>query len=123
MSGLTAKKCVPCEGGIPPLEVTDVQRLMAELKNGWAVVENKKLSIPAVVHEDGTCRIQTVNFNQNSDFYNLISEFYRLTGVPMLLNTSLNNGGKPISGHPDRSLTLLNNSEMDALCIGNKIYT
>jgi carbamoyltransferase len=83
--------------------------------------ENKRHVIPAVVHEDGTCRIQTVNRSQNPAFYDLISEFYKLTGIPMLLNTSLNAGGKPISGHPDWSLEILKNSEMDMICIGNKV--
>jgi carbamoyltransferase len=85
------------------------------------VLENKKSVIPAVTHVDGTCRIQTVNREQNSLFYDLINEFNRLTGVPMLLNTSLNIGGKPISGHRNRSIELLKKSKMDALCIGGEI--
>lgn len=85
------------------------------------VKEEKKSVIPAVTHKDGTCRIQTVNREQNAIFYDLISEFNKLTGIPMLLNTSLNIGGKPISGRPDRSLALLRDSEMDTLCVGNEI--
>jgi carbamoyltransferase len=85
------------------------------------VRDEKKSIIPAVTHEDGTCRIQTVTSEQNPAFYDLISEFHKLTGIPMLLNTSLNVGGKPISGHPDRSIALLRSSEMDALCTGDNI--
>jgi 4a-hydroxytetrahydrobiopterin dehydratase len=43
MSELLQKKCVPCEGGTPPLGVADVQRYMAELASGWMALENKKL--------------------------------------------------------------------------------
>lgn len=51
---------------------------------------------PAICHVDGTSRIQTVNKKDNPNFYNLIKEFYKKTGCPMLLNTSLNIKGKPI---------------------------
>jgi carbamoyltransferase len=53
--------------------------------------------VPAVIHEDGTSRIQTVNQHNNIDLYNLISEFNSITGIPMVLNTSLNIKGKPIA--------------------------
>jgi len=54
------------------------------------VKPEKAHEIPSILHVDGTCRIQTVNPDQNANYYSLISEFYRLTGVPILLNTSLN---------------------------------
>jgi len=52
--------------------------------------------IPSIVHVDNTCRIQTVTQEQNFYFYNLIKEFNRITGVPILLNTSFNLAGFPI---------------------------
>lgn len=52
--------------------------------------------VPAVVHIDGTARMQTVREKDNPRFYRLIQAFYGLTGVPMLLNTSLNVDGEPI---------------------------
>lgn len=58
--------------------------------------DNAKEQVPAVVHVNGTCRIQTVNQNQNIVFYNLISEFYKKTGIPMLMNTSFNLSHEPI---------------------------
>ena len=52
--------------------------------------------IPSIIHVDGTCRIQTVTADQNKHFYDLISEFYKQTGVPILFNTSFNLGGDPL---------------------------
>jgi carbamoyltransferase len=52
--------------------------------------------VPSVVHHDGTSRVQTINRKQNPGLYDLIKEFYRRTGVPMLLNTSLNVKGQPL---------------------------
>ena len=80
-----------------------------------------KESFPAITHVDGTCRPQTVTPEQE-DYYNLISEFENLTGVPMVLNTSLNNGGKAICGNILDAMELLCKSEMDALVVGNTIY-
>ena len=51
---------------------------------------------PAIVHVDGTSRVQTVNEQQNPDLYELLRLFYDATGCPMLLNTSLNVKGKPM---------------------------
>jgi len=52
--------------------------------------------IPSVIHIDGTCRIQTVTQEQNEHYYNLISSFEKLSGVPILFNTSFNLGGDPL---------------------------
>jgi carbamoyltransferase len=57
------------------------------------VYPDKTDLVPALQHNDGTSRIQTVNSNQNAHYYNLIEKFYELTGVPMLLNTSFNLAG------------------------------
>ena len=51
---------------------------------------------PAICHIDNTSRVQTVSKKDNPGFYNLIKEFYKKTGCPMLLNTSLNIKGQPI---------------------------
>lgn len=77
--------------------------------------------IPAVVHKDNTCRIQTVSKDNNESFYELIKEFYKLTGIPMVLNTSLNDGGFPISGNPSISKKMLHKG-LDLLFIGDKKY-
>jgi carbamoyltransferase len=52
--------------------------------------------IPSVVHADGTSRVQTVTWSQNPGLYNVIKKFYEITGVPVLLNTSLNVKGQPL---------------------------
>lgn len=83
--------------------------------------EKRKL-IPAVTHEDGTSRIQTVCHDDNKVFYALLKEFYKITNIPMLLNTSLNSAGGPIAGRPEQAIDIYNNSEMDAVCIGNALY-
>src|SRR5204863_9070107 len=52
--------------------------------------------VPAVIHKDGTCRIQTILRNQNSRYWELVERFRQVTGIPMVLNTSLNVKGEPI---------------------------
>ena len=78
--------------------------------------------IPSVTHIDNSCRPQTVSCKQNKNFYNLLNEFEKLTGLPVLLNTSLNRGGKPIVGTINNAKDVLKNSEMDALCVGNELF-
>jgi carbamoyltransferase len=85
------------------------------------VCDVKAKNITSVTHIDNTCRVQTVDKN-NKTFYDLLSKFYQLTGCPLLLNTSLNNNGKPISSSPKDSLDLFYNSDIDILCVGNKLY-
>ncbi len=57
---------------------------------------NKQDKIPCITHIDGTCRIQTVTKEQNSHYYKLIQEFEKITGVPILFNTSFNLAGDPL---------------------------
>jgi carbamoyltransferase len=52
--------------------------------------------IPSVVHKDGTSRVQTINKNQHPGLYAVLSNWHALTGVPVLLNTSLNIKGQPL---------------------------
>jgi len=60
------------------------------------VKKNKRKIIPAVTHVDNTARLQTVSKTFNKKFYNLILEFYKITDVPLVLNTSFNIQGEPI---------------------------
>ena len=69
-----------------------------------------KEKIPAVIHVDGTCRIQTVTEEQNPHWYNLIKEFKNQTGVPALFNTSFNLGGEPLVETIDDAMRTLYNS-------------
>lgn len=64
------------------------------------VKQEKRDEIPAVTHVDGTARLQTVSFENNPLFYDLIKGFYDSTGLPMILNTSFNTKGEPIVETP-----------------------
>lgn len=78
-------------------------------------------SIPAVTHNDGTCRIQTVNINQNKLFYKLLCEVKQKTGKGILLNTSFNLDNEPIVNTPRQAIASFFSSGLDALVIGNYI--
>jgi carbamoyltransferase len=60
------------------------------------ILEDKRNIIPGICHIDNTCRAQTLLKKDNEHFYDLIKEFYNLTGIPILLNTSLNKAGSPL---------------------------
>jgi len=77
--------------------------------------ENAIEQVPAIIHADNTCRIQTVNQNQNLHFYNLISCFFEKTGVPMLMNTSFNLGGEPLVETFNHAVHTLKNSMIEYL--------
>ncbi|MCB1590548.1 MAG: nodulation protein [Xanthomonadales bacterium] len=72
---------------------------------------------PAVVHADGTARVQVVRAAENLRFYELISAFRRITGAPMLLNTSFNGAGEPIVDSMDDAIVCLLLNKLDALVI------
>ena len=59
-------------------------------------IKSKTKSIPAVLHVDDTCRLQTVSKKDNKYFYDLIKSFEDITNIPLVLNTSFNLSGKPI---------------------------
>lgn len=71
--------------------------------------------VPSIIHIDGTCRIQTVKQDQNSHYYELIAEFYKETGVPILFNTSFNLGGEPLVETLDDAVRTLYNSDIEYL--------
>jgi carbamoyltransferase len=71
--------------------------------------------IPSVIHVDGTCRVQTVNIEQNKNYYNLINEFYKITNIPLLFNTSFNLAGDPIVHTVQDALESIRNSKIEYL--------
>ena len=73
-------------------------------------VEDK---IPSVIHVDNTCRIQTVTEEQNDHYYKLIDAFDKITGVPILFNTSFNLGGEPLVETIHDALETLETSEIE----------
>jgi carbamoyltransferase len=83
------------------------------------VKDEKADQIPAVRHVDGTARIQTINRKQHPDYYDLLSEFKKLTGVPILVNTSFNTRGEPIVCTPRDAIECFWTSPFDALVINS----
>jgi carbamoyltransferase len=79
----------------------------------------KPKQIPAVTHVDGTGRLQTVSKESNQLYYNLINEFYKLTGIPVIINTSMNVMGEPIVNSPEQAYNMIIKTEMDYIVIGN----
>lgn len=69
--------------------------------------------VPSIIHVDGTCRIQTVSKEQNEHYYNLISAFYKLTGTPILFNTSFNLGGDPLVETLEDAIETLQRSQIE----------
>ncbi len=83
----------------------------------------KKDGIPAVVHEDGTVRPQTVARQTNERYWTLLRRFAEFTGHPVLLNTSMNIMGEPIACNPREAIKCFFDSGMDALALGNYLLT
>jgi len=83
----------------------------------------KPEKIPAVTHVDGTGRLQTVSRAANPLYYDLIKEFYNLTGVPVIVNTSMNVKGEPIVNTPEQGYAMLRKTEMDFLVLGNYLIS
>ena len=71
--------------------------------------------IPAIIHVDGTCRIQTVKEHQNPIYYELIQKFYEETGIPIIFNTSFNLGGEPLVETIDDAIRTLRDSDIEYL--------
>jgi carbamoyltransferase len=80
----------------------------------------RRAEIPAVTHVDGTGRLQTVDRASNPLYYALIEAFFRLTGVPMVLNTSFNEN-EPVVCRPEEALDCFLRTKMDVLVLGNHI--
>ncbi len=86
-----------------------------KVRNSW------KNKIPAVVHVDNTARVQTVSKKLNPKFYRLIQEFDKLTGVPVLLNTSFNLNGEPIVLSPSDAIRTFYTCGLDYLVLGDYV--
>jgi carbamoyltransferase len=83
------------------------------------VLPEKRHLVPGIVHVDGTARPQTVTWEDNPRYYRLLNEFHKLTGVPMVLNTSFNRHGEPIANRPKDAIKNLLSSEFDSLFMGD----
>ena len=84
----------------------------------YQVREEKRAQIPAVTHVDGSGRLQTVSRTSNDRYYQLISDFNELTGIPVILNTSFNEN-EPIVCTPEEAISCFLKTRMDVLYLGN----
>ena len=75
--------------------------------------------VPAVVHVDGTGRLQTIDKKSNPSYYQLINSYYHKTGIPLILNTSFNVKGEPIVCTPENAIECFLNTQIDYLVLGN----
>lgn len=76
---------------------------------------DKHGEVPAITHVDGTCRIQTVTKEQNPNYHALIKEFDKITGVPILFNTSFNLAGQPLVETLQDAMMTVKNSDINYL--------
>ena len=86
----------------------------------YPIRPDKRAVVPAVTHVDGSGRLQTVSRESNPRYWNLIKAFERLTGVPMLLNTSFNEN-EPIVLRPQEALDCFLRTHMDVLVMGRHV--
>ena len=84
----------------------------------FQIREEKRAQIPAVTHVDGSGRLQTVYRDTNQRYYDLITAFHELTGVPMVLNTSFNEN-EPVVCQPSEALDCFLRTKMDLLVLGD----
>jgi len=84
----------------------------------YQIKPEKRAAIPAVTHVDGSGRLQTVSRDANPLYYDLIREFDRITGIPVVLNTSFNED-EPIVCTPDQAMDCFQRTRMDVLFLGN----
>lgn len=75
-------------------------------------------ALPAITHVDGSARVQTINAQQDPLYHDLIQTFFRRTGCPVLINTSMNVRGEPIVNTPEDAYLCFMRTHMDALAIG-----
>jgi carbamoyltransferase len=88
----------------------------------FQIREEKRKLIPAVTHVDGSGRLQTVSRRTNPLYHQLITAFYKQTGIPMVLNTSFNEN-EPVVCKPEEALDCFLRTEMDVLVLGNVLIS
>ena len=86
----------------------------------YPVRPDKRSVVPAITHVDGSGRLQTVSRRSNPRYWNLIKAFERISGVPMLLNTSFNEN-EPIVLRPPEALDCFLRTHMDVLVMGRHV--
>jgi len=87
--------------------------------SGFDKLKLKRSQIPAVTHVDYSARIQTIKREDNQIYYDTINEFYKITGCPVIINTSFNVRGEPLVLTPEDAFRCFIRTEIDYLVIGN----
>ena len=87
----------------------------------YQIKKEKRNKIPAVTHADGSGRLQTVSRETNPRYYRLIEQFYKLTNIPIILNTSFNLNGEPVVCSPTDAIRTFNSCGLDVLVMGEYI--
>jgi carbamoyltransferase len=87
-------------------------------KKGIELLKVPRSRVPAITHVDHSARVQTVHRETNPLYHEMISEFHRLTGCPLVINTSFNVRGEPIVCTPEDAFRCFLGTEMDALVAG-----
>ena len=99
--------------------VFDSDIFSPHMTKNFKVLNEMKDRLQAITHVDGTARIQSVTKEYNELFYNIINEFYKLTGIPVVINTSFNVKGEPIVCTPQEAIDSFERMNLDYLSIGN----
>lgn len=100
----------------------DCESAVPFMSQVFPVLPDKRAIVPAITHQDGTGRLQTVSRTANPAYYSLISAFNQLTGVPLLLNTSFNEN-EPIVCTPQEALDCFLRTRMDTLVLESFVLT
>jgi carbamoyltransferase len=87
-----------------------------------ARLDFRRCDVPSIIHVDYSARLQTVHKDVHPDFHRLISEFKKLTGVPIVINTSFNVSGQPIVRTAEEAWLCFQNTDMDYLVVNDEIY-
>ena len=96
---------------------------MEKRARNTGVYKNKQKDIIAAMHIDKTVRPQTVSKKTNLRYWNLINKFYKITGIPAVLNTSFNLAGEPIVCTPQDAISAFFRTDMDYLILGEYIIS
>jgi carbamoyltransferase len=84
----------------------------------YTVSDIAKKNIPAAVHIDNTARPQVLRREDNPDYYDILKEYYCITGVPSVINTSFNMHEEPIVRTADEAILAFQSADLDALVLG-----
>ena len=106
-----ASKYFDCDRPIP--DAADFMLMVYPIKKKW----HKKM--PSVTHVDGSGRLQTIRKKQNPLYYKLIKEFQKLSGIPILVNTSFNVRGEPIVCSPYDAYKCMMGTGIDCIVMGS----